>query len=1187
MKRFVCILSLLLLLLLAGCVNPDNGQSSASESENESESELPPFAPEDDGVPMGASVEVFGYELIPSGDALSLLDGTLVLPSGKDSYASFTVDAPTEGIYKVDMKYNTCNGYIQYVYLYNDSYTDWAACRAETRFGDYATANPTTAKTDEDYCVSDAVRDADFDGIPETYVYLLKGENNLRLCITTNVSGNKLGVDSICFSLARKTRSTTVAASVEKIVSPSEGFANKLVDDSSVSSYDAQNGWFFRGGCTVYFDVTVPEDGAYDFSILGCASNLNYTLSSESASFLPISDSSQGLLPHSHSTMPLSLGTLNLKKGTHTVRLETSGSYLHVAMLLFDKVGHYNSDAVYQIAGSAANTIDPDSGVYRIGYRVVGVSPTTGEVSLTESLSVVGKDAAGDFSENLTFTRDAYETAHVFTGAEREGLQYMSILYRIYDGDRLLYEGDPIEYKKDQLRVLLLSDTHFAGSNVNQKIHSEKYNITKEGVLKYHAGDWSQCENYGLDSDRKHQAIMDDIIRQYKAGEIDMVFFLGDTANNESNYDNYLEQHKNYYKNPMGSIDEFWESAANYSYFVKKAYLDQLSANGIPYYMANGNHDYVYEYNRAENDIDYTAWEQMYHYAELFGHRSEIPNGEYLRDPETDEYIYYEDSDSVHYLVRVIRRDGEIMILSALSSEALAAFKEKHANDGNCYDFYVSEDTLTDSDELLGAFVMVNGFQFETYDYYVKTHIVGSNFTGQTIRYVKLRNELVHKMCENTADFANAYLLGHLVQNADARTFVKPYDNIQAVLMGDAHVETRDHVYGGVNAYVDGHNVTAFHYDKYYNADGSLDEQYYSSRSNPQYGANAWSDFLRHPNGYMTLTVSGSFTTLSRVKYASFYENGIMTVTGGQLNCNEIRYTRATADAAVYEPEEVLYAVQENGRSRLYRLSELLNAGYTADGEGVRRVYVGNDVSYIGEDYRYLTADYTLGGYNAPAYRLELATGKVYNLGGAYVGEAVSLSGSFASEGLRVTVNGATYYLAGMVGEVWGHHLYDEKGDYVFVDNDGNLVFYEAVVKGENYVEASVQEQFTSYGMFAGPFERNWYYRAKDGSYVSLDLDNDGILDDGSYTDLYISTGTDMNAVGGVYEPEIVIENGKIVKGEGWCRYGYKAVYTYADGTVVDKSELSIDYDENGNIVYGVYIPTLTFAEETLVRIAP
>ncbi len=1138
---------------------------------------------------------VYPEEMTAAGNTVTLPNGAKLLPSGTSSYITFKVNAPTAGVYKVDMKYEECDGYIQYFYLYNQTYTAWGQCRGETRFGDYAKANPSTAETDADYMLDDSVRYGAFDGTTELYVYLLAGANTLKMYMKTNVSGNKFGVDAICFSLDRETESDTVVLPVQGLKTPSSGYTNYLGgSDSSVSNISGNNGWFLRGSNTVYFDVTVPESGRYELVILGCAWETQCKIESPSGDFLPINEWIDKLLMHSHSLMPVSLGTLNLPQGTHTLSMSVSGGYTGVASVILYRTGEYDPDYTYMALKDTVN-VDTETGAFSVAYNVVGKAPSGG--MMTEKLLVtVTTEEDGTVSYTMKNDRDSYNTTHVFTDTGVTGLVDITLRYQLWDGETLMYEGEPVTYTPgNALKVVFLSDLHYAGTNADIDLYSSsKGVINQTTAIKKYASDYQQTDNYGWDSERRSQRIVDELVRMKEAGELDLVFILGDAANNESNYDNYMNLHVKYGSNPLGSsLADFWESPANYQYWLKEMFLDQLSDAGIPYFIANGNHDYVYEPNRSGTDLDYTAWERMFHTAELFGHRTSENNGEYLRDLDTDEYINYEDSDSVHYLVRVIRRNGAVKLVSSLSTEELQAFKVKYADDGNCYDFYVSEDSLTDEDELLAAFMMTNGFRWESYKFYYEKHVYKDEngntiYTGQTIRYSEPRFDLMDAMMEYAAEYPNVYLLGHLLENKHTLSYVKKYENIKGVFTGDVHNEDRTVIYDGVCNFVDGHNVTAFHYDYYFNADGTKDLQYFNNR-----GANAltnsfWSDFLRHPYGYITLDVAGSISIVDRVKTSGFYENGTMGVTGGSLTTNEIRYTRATADPAKFEAGEVLYVTVQNGVSLLLRENELSAYGLTKDSAGVREVYVGCDTAEEGKIYRYMHSSYTVGKYNEIDYLLEVATGKVYSVGGVYLGTATALEGSFNVEGKTVSYEGTTYYLGGLIGEVFGHYLYDEKGDYVFVDQNGNHVFIEAQLIREGYVEASIQEQFSSH-MYNGPYERFWYYHTSSGEFVSLDKDGDGILDDGIYTDLYISESyKDWHYVGHLFEegdgPKIVIENGKIVSGEAWARFGYVRNYTLADGTAVSEADLVIDYDANGNIVYGFYQPTFRYANATIFR---
>ena len=1147
---------------------------------------------------VDGSVVLYPDEFILGANATVLPSGTVLLESG--GKMTFKVVAPAEGIYKLDMKYVTAGGYIQYLRIYNRTATAWydsnnTKSHAESRLGDSGKAS--TAVTDTDYMIRAFDRySAAFDETAEMYVYLVEGGNSLSFEMTTNVAGNKIGVDAMCFSPVSLVAEDTVVMPVGAITTPVGDYTNKILGDGTGISGSGYNGWFVREGSEIYFDITVAEAGQYRLTTLGCAWNANITVKSGDGSFLPVSALHNELLTHSMSTVPFSLGVLNLVAGTHTVCVKVSSGYFHTNMFLLDKVAEYDAENTYALAKDEV-TLSAEDGAFRVSYNVIGKAADGG--MMTEKLVVtVTEKTTGTVTYTMTNERTSYDTKHVF---ERDGvaggLVDIKLVYQLWNGDELLYEADPITYTpENKLNVIFLSDLHYAGTNADIDLyHSTKGIINQNDAIKYYASDYAQTDNYGWDSERRFQRVVDELVRLKKAGKLDLVFILGDAANNESNYDNYAPHHKNYNGNPLGaSLDDFWESPANYQYWAKKMFFDQLSAAGIPYFIANGNHDYVYEPNASNTDLDYTEWERLFHTAELFGHRTDEDNGEYLRDLETDEYINYSDSDSVHYLVRVIRRNGEVKILSALSSEELLAFKAKYAGDGNYYDCYVSEDTLTESDTLLASFMMVNGFQWEDYKFYCEKHVYKDpvtgqmNYQGQTTRYSEPRFDFMDAMMEYAEEYPNVFLMGHLLENKHSLSYVQKYDNIKAVFTGDVHHEGVSHIANGVYNYVDGHNVTAFHYDTYYNADGTKDLQYFNNR-----GANAltnsfWSDFLRHPYNYLTLEVAGSVSTLERVKTSGFYQNGKMTVTGGSLSTAEIRYERAVADPARFNTGDILYVTVQNGESLLLTETELLSYGLTKEDLGVREVYVGCDSAEVGKTYRYMHSSYTVGKFNEIDYLLETATGKVYTRGGAYLGTATKIDANFTTEGNRVSYDGNTYYLGGAVGEIFGHYLYDEKGDWVFVDKNGNYVFVEAQVIREGYYEASIQQNFTA-DMYVGSYERFWYYQNSAGEFITLDADGDGILDDGTYTDLMISTSyKDWHYVGHLFAegsgPKIVIENGKIVSGEAWARFGYVRNYMLADGTAVSESDLVVDYDANGNIVYGFYQPTFRYANATLFR---
>ena len=203
------------------------------------------------------------------------------------------------------------------------------------------------------------------------------------------------------------------------------------------------------------------------------------------------------------------------------------------------------------------------------------------------------------------------------------------------------------------------------------------------------------------------------------------------------------------------------------------------------------------------------------------------------------------------------------------------------------------------------------------------------------------------------------------------------------------------------------------------------------------------------------------------------------------------------------------------------------------------------------------------------------------------------------SEGSIVTVSGKTYYICGMSGEVSGHYLYDMNGNFVYVDRNGNLVFYNSVWADEGYIEASIQLQYalndnSAMTLYTPPYQRVWYYLDTDRNVVMLDQDGDGKLDAGTYTNVFVvrqediaddfTTARDKHNVSGLVTPEIVVnEEGKITKGEGFCYFSYVATHSYADGTAVTggiDGDIVYETDKNGNPIYSYYAPAMSYAEE-------
>ena len=65
---------------------------------------------------------------------------------------------------------------------------------------------------------------------------------------------------------------------------------------------------------------------------------------------------------------------------------------------------------------------------------------------------------------------------------------------------------------------------------------------------------------------------------------------------------------------------------------------------------------------------------------------------------------------------------------------------------------------------------------------------------------------------------------------------------------------------------------------------------------------------------------------------------------------------------------------------------------------------------------------------------------------------------------------------------------------------------------------------------------------------------------------------------------QIVIRDGKIVAGEGYCHFSYVHTLTYADSSTVTESDVRRETDANGNVIYGMYIPYMEYLGEWFNR---
>ena len=817
----------------------------------------------------------------------------------------------------------------------------------------------------------------------------------------------------------------------------------------------------------------------------------------------------------------------------------------------------------------------------------------------------------------------------------------VSYRVKVYNKEKtsLLYTDRLYHYSvKDSLTVFLVTDMHHTGSNLSQlirKYHSPATHAWawSENVLKTYNSNSTACDIYGMTTDEKVQRIMDDVIQRYEAGEFDIVLFLGDQSMNDGNYMNFSNDHIMYENGSQygESLEDFWTSPLNLDLFMTEQYFSQLADHGIPFLCANGNHDYLMDYNEGKTAIDYTPYESRYHYQELFGHK------------DADGHIY--DATPVDFFVRVIRRDGEVKLVSALSSAELEDFKATHQDDWNCYDHYVSEDTLCDSDIRLGGLMMVAPYQIESFDYYMdyyvymKDPITGEadksvkDFHGQTYRSDYHTMDVIEEMTPMVEECDSVYLFGHNFRD-DIGAYLAQNDNIRAMMMGDLHTQVNESYLGLVPKWVCGACVGTFDVSYYYERDpetGALtktpDKQYWNKNSQ-SIGNGIAGNFVNYPYSSAVLHIRGSESYIERENISFFYQNT-------QPSYN-IMFDRVVGWDPMYE-----------------RAVDYTKEAGTSFKIGDRTVYVGGDTFIAGDGPSYINIarSYTMLCYNEPEYMLAPLSGMTYtlcdtagrplNANGKPVvidgGTAATVTLSSTDEGTALSLFGTTYYTVSKSGGAVGHYLYDENGDFVYVDENGDLVFYD-FYKDEN-----------------GDFMTEYFYEDENSGFVPLGYWNDthtayklynGVFthEGGSYTD---ENGVQKTSAGiwlsgdvltisrldhthsnseqlkmvvnqfnsGKYKvtsANITIENGVLVRGEGFVHRSYTYRFVDAYGNEVEKAsvkrtqmntwtytlidrdaytpgdkltESSFQITANGfRDIYGMYIPRTAYEKTWLTR---
>ena len=163
--------------------------------------------------------------------------------------------------------------------------------------------------------------------------------------------------------------------------------------------------------------------------------------------------------------------------------------------------------------GAPTFLLDRDSGAFTLSHRVVGEARESGNLALTERVSVNGVDMSDrTFLHRMESIRTSDDTETLFTFEAREsGIKSMTVTYTIYDGEVLLYEGVVTDYVNyyaslEELSVIAFGDSYFDDPSVSGRLWidmmAEKYDMT----LYNHGVSMSTASNYaGLIRNPAHQ----------------------------------------------------------------------------------------------------------------------------------------------------------------------------------------------------------------------------------------------------------------------------------------------------------------------------------------------------------------------------------------------------------------------------------------------------------------------------------------------------------------------------------------------------------------------------------------------------------------------------------------------------------------------------------------------------------
>ncbi len=955
---------------------------------------------------------------------------TVHLP--KNTEVSLTVTAPKAGFYNVYAKYSNMANKKTMIKVYNDSNTDWTAFA-------YSSVPTSPLYTDMRFDLYPAEVVADFPITESTTLYLLEGENHLRISFTTEV-----GLSDILFM------ETLIPDTSTDVVLPFNGSTSN-------------NGQKFNTGKIHEISVTVPEDGTYQLYGMISTNGGSFHMASKEGSFatksfnIPrawgVSTTSDTVAVQS--TYFRELISLPLTQGTHTIQFtmdalpSAATNYMHYNYLAFIRTGDLESDEAYTV--NEDRTVNETDNTVTVSVQLSGTDTVASTPNMlvrmegyylysdgTESAFTLPASKT-QYSQSFSFTTDPLDAA-------KEAVSYRINVYSA-DGERLLHSGRLHHYStRDTLTILVMSDLHHTGSNLTQLVRKYHYSETNhpewmwgDAVLKTYNSNSTACDVYGMSTDEKFQRAMDDVIQRYEAGEIDLVVFTGDQSMNDGNYRNFAIQSGSMYGE---SIDDFWTSPLNLDLVLQEQYFSQLADRGIPFFCANGNHDYLMTYNEDKTEISYEPFEARYHYRELFGHKN------------ADGLIY--DATPVDYAVRAIRRDGEVKFLSSLSSEELRQFKLTHSNDWNNYDHYVSEDTLQDTDVLLGAFIVTAGYQIDSFHSYMEQYVYVKDHNGnvttekdfgfQTYRMDYHTVDVLNAMSPLIADYDAVYMMSHNY-STNILSFVDSHENIRGMFYGDLHEQVYDRYGGVIQSWCCGSMVPGFDNTTFYVRDENGNET--KTPDNQYYGGGKIANqiqgrFLDYPYTCLKLHIRGTESYMEREHVSYFYKN-----TDPAYN---IKTSRVLGIDPMYK-----------------RAVDYTKEAGTSFTVGNRTVFVGGDTFVagavgVGATYINIGREYTILHYNTPEFMLaptEVANqytvcdtaGRPVNANAKPVitdgGTAVVVTVSSTDEGTSLTLFGETYYMQSKCGGAVGHYLYDENGDFVYEDKDGNLVFYD-FYKDEN-----------------------------------------------------------------------------------------------------------------------------------------